>query len=381
MNKNEVKDFIVKIRYLYENNKDIRDIIDIDELIQCLEELNSLVEIFSVKSVIVGHIKALIVSNLKNKGVEIQEENLLHTVFYGHPGVGKSKTAKILARIWKSLKFIRESQNKNINCEEILDKSNKLRELYINLYKEYLKPEFKDCKNMWLKKEPLWSEIRTRFAELGDSLSYKIQNKNEIEDKYIVVAGREDFVAEYTGQTSIKTLNFLKSCKGKCIIIEEAYVLCSNESDTYGMEALTVLNRFMDEHPRDVIIIFTGYEDKLKNTIFRIQPGLIRRCQWLFNLKGYTYEGLQQIFTQQLQNNGWTVLEDCRITEFFKENFDSFPNFGGDTLKLTYHCKMIYSEQEVDIMFNNSGISDREKIISFEIIEKAFKEYKNNIIM
>jgi hypothetical protein len=378
MNINEINIFIDKIKYLHKVNQDINKLINIEDLINSLQELDDLIEIYNVKLVIIGHIKALIVSSLKNKSLENTEEHMLHTVFYGEPGVGKSKTARILAKIWESLGVIRNTKS-NVNCEMILNKSNETRDAYIDLYKNYIIPEYKDCKTMWKHNEPLWNSLRSNFTELGNLLTKNIENKEEKND-YIIVAGREDFVAEYSGQTSIKTLKFLNSCRGKCIIIEEAYVLYNSENDNYGMEALTVLNRFMDENPKDIIIIFTGYEHKLKSTIFKAQPGLMRRCQWIFNLKGYSHEGLFRIFKSQLKSKGWRLEDNENIVKFFEENYTYFSNFGGDTLKLVYQCKMIYSEKEMEIMFQNSGISDNDKIITYEIILKAFELYKNNHI-
>jgi energy-coupling factor transporter ATP-binding protein EcfA2 len=385
MNVDEVKDFIVKLKFLYEHNEDIKKSINIDELTSCLCDLDNLIEIYGVKSVILGHIKAIIVTNLKGKGSqtykeEEKEEDTFHMVFYGHPGVGKSKTAKILARIWKSLEVIKGTYTKEIDCSAVLNQANYVRDNYLELYKLYIKPEHKDCKGMWKKNEFLWNEIRKNFSDLGDLLVKKIQSSNK-KDDYVIIAGREDFVAEYTGQTSIKATNFLNSCLGKCIIIEEAYVLYTGDNDTYGMEALTVLNKFMSDHPREIIVIFTGYEDKLKESIFKAQPGLNRRCQCFFNLKGYSYEGLAKIFIKQLSFNNFSVEDYNELLKFFENNYNYFPNFGGDTLKLAYRCKIVYSENEIEYMFKNLGIGTNSKIITVDIIKKAFNEYKNNNII
>lgn len=378
---NEVQEFIVKIKNIYDKNLKVRQLLNLQELIECLEELNNLVEMYSVKSVILKHIQTLIVLNLKSDKLNVFDNHLLHTVFYGHPGVGKSKTAKILAKIWKSLGVIKSNAIvKNNSTETILSNINTVRNSYLDLFEKYIVPKYKECKLMWRENESLWKGIRTDISSIGEELATKLKNNEdeEVKEDYIVVAGRENFVAEYTGQTAIKTYNFLKSCFGKCVIIEEAYLLYNGEMDTFGMEALTVLNRFMDEYPRDVIIIFTGYEDKLRNSIFKVQPGLKRRCQWLFNLIGYTPEGLAKIFISQLKNNGWCVEDESRVIKFFENNHKNFENFGGDTEKLAFQCKMIYSDFTIKSMFENNGSYTLEKIITQEIIEKAYELYLSN---
>ena len=212
---------------------------------------------------------------------------------------------------------------------------------------------------------------------MGDDLSLNIKESGEITPKpesLITICGREDFVAEYSGQTSIKTSKFLTANLGKCIIIEEAYLLCHSEADTYGMEAITVLNRFMDEHNEDLIIIFTGYEELLKHTIFKYQPGLKRRCQWFFDIRGYSPEGLADIFKLQVKSMGWNVDSSVNLIDFFITNKDYFGNFGGDTQKLALQCKLIYSEENFDNLLNK----DFNLIINNDILLKGFEEYKKH---
>jgi hypothetical protein len=392
MYKDEIKKFINKIQIVYNKNEGIRSFVKLEELISSLNELDNLTEMYEVKSVIISHIQALIVLKLKNSS-GFYDEHMLHTVFYGHPGVGKSKTARILTRIWKSLGIINcckniteKEKSLNINSLDLLKESNEIRKLFLKLYGNYLQPQTKDCKTMWKNNEALWDEIKKRTGEFNNLLfetpepdTFKVQ---EIENKdcQVVIAGREDFVAQYTGQTAIKTIDFLKSCKGKCVIIEEAYLLYNGETDTYGMEALTVLNRYMDEHPKDIIIIFTGYEDKLKSSIFKAQPGLIRRCQLIFNLIGYTHEGLAKIFVSQLQNNNWSIESLDYVIDFFERNFFTFENFGGDTEKLSFNCKMIYSQNLINQMYQNDGNDLGSNIITNDILEKAYEIYLKNKI-
>jgi len=220
---NEVKDFIYKIKVIYDKNLDLHSFINIDELIECLIELDSLIEMYSIKSVIIKHIQTLIVLYLKNKTEKTFDNHMLHTVFYGNPGVGKSKTAKILAKIWKSLNII--SNNKKLNNEILLTKINDSRDNFLSLYENYIEPKHKDCKTMWKHNEILWNNIKSELGNIGDKLVDKLKSDKKNTENHIVIAGREDFVAEYSGQTSIKALNFLNSCKGKCLIIEEAYSL------------------------------------------------------------------------------------------------------------------------------------------------------------
>ena len=61
------------------------------------------------------------------------------------------------------------------------------------------------------------------------------------------------------------------------------------------MEVLTILINFMSTHP-ELIVIFAGYENKMKTNLFLRQPGLERRCTWFFKIENYTGEMLMAIF-------------------------------------------------------------------------------------
>lgn len=182
-----------------------------------------------------------------------------------------------------------------------------------------------------------------------------------------VIVGREDFIAGFHGQTLKKTKRLLEKHRGKVIIIEEAYLLYTCKEDSFGLEALTMINRYMDEFPDDFIFIFIGYKDQLDSSIFAAQPGLRRRIQWNFKIDGYSPEGLAAIFKQQVENSGWTV-ENDRLVQFFTEHKEDFPCFGGDTERLVLHCQLAYAGMN----FENSK---SDLVIDRKVLKDAFARY------
>lgn len=216
------------------------------------------------------------------------------------------------------------------------------------------------------------------LIELSKKLAEQIENKSEFEPKefdLIRVVSREDFVAPYVGQTALKTEKLLQSCLGKVLFIDEAYSLVTDEKDSFGREALTVLNRFMSEYSDSIIIIFAGYKDLMNETIFKAQPGLKRRCSWYFEISGYSEKGLSEIFEKQLNETGWKLSEDVNIVKFFKKHKKKFPNYGGSCLQLTFYCKLVYSTEVFDNDYEN------DKIINEEILNGALEYLEGNSII
>jgi len=193
-------------------------------------------------------------------------------------------------------------------------------------------------------------------------------------DSLVKIVGRDDFVGGFLGQTALKTEKLLRESLGKVLFIDEAYSLVNDEKDSYGREALTVLNRFMSEHPDEIIVIFAGYRKMMEQTIFTFQPGLKSRCTWMFEIEGYTEVGLSKIFKQQLHQNKWKLSEDVKLVDFFKRNKDEFPAYGRDTNRLVFYCKTCYTE----FVFDNE--SDHNKTITKEILKNALVYLRNNRI-
>lgn len=209
-----------------------------------------------------------------------------------------------------------------------------------------------------------------------------LEEEEKIEDASIItVVNRSDFVAEYVGQTAIKTRELLESNLGKVVFIDEAYSLINGERDTFGMEALTILNQFMSEHSDEIIIIFAGYKNLMQKTIFNAQPGLRRRCAWVFDVESYTAEGLADIFKIQSVKNGWNICPTVNLVDFFKKNIEKFPSFGGDTNRLLFHCGLEYSNVKFEEAFisassNTSFLIDR--ILTEAIMVEALKSLSSN---
>lgn len=203
----------------------------------------------------------------------------------------------------------------------------------------------------------------------------------------IKIVSRNDFVAQYLGQTADKTHRLLVAtlAEGKALFIDEAYSLVNDGRDSYGHEALNELNKFMSEHP-ELIIIFAGYKDKMESTLFYHQPGFKRRCTWVFNIAKYTSDMIAKIFIKQLQADYW-IFEQTKNDEldsFFKDNFDKFPACGGDTLKLCLYCKLAYAElrfsERVDPTKDILNKKTIYKTITTDMLKDAYKEFlKNNV--
>ncbi|CAH6418156.1 Hypothetical protein HVR_LOCUS31 [uncultured virus] len=205
-------------------------------------------------------------------------------------------------------------------------------------------------------------------------------------DPKFIIAAREDLVAEYLGQTAPKTKKVLESAKGGVLFIDEAYSLCNMDGgskDKYGEECLTTINEFMSLHPEEIIIIFAGYKDKLMNSIFKAQPGLLRRCAYFFEIKDYTVHGLAKIFKRQLLKNEWLLDANSNPVKIFKQYKDLIHEGGGFTEKLAFFSKLIYGTKKFDATVNRKEdeVVIHDSIITDEMLYEAINMLKNSSMM
>lgn len=389
-------------------------------LISSLIELNHLVGMERLKDSIALQVMRLV------DGVNNGEKSsrMLNTILYGPPGVGKTKVGIILAKIWCSLGYLKKPANIKIPQQPngtaaggipgtytnttIVD-NNGINPLvwiillfmfyaftYIVTGAKYIYNQFG---LMWLgilfavailiifiiywNSETYVTQTSQTYQNEKESLKEK--NPDEISDRDIItVVSRQDFVAEYVGQTATKTKALLYANMGKVVFIDEAYSLINGDRDPFGMEALTTLNLFMSEHPDSIAIIFAGYKNIMKHGIFRIQPGLPRRCMWHFECEGYDGDQLCDIFLRQTYKEGWAIRKTDYepIRRLICENEHMFKAYGGDTERLLFFSQleasrnnMMNGSHSYSHSYNQSDMSDMSHMNARE-----YGEYSGKII-
>lgn len=169
-------------------------------------------------------------------------------------------------------------------------------------------------------------------------------------DGIFKIAKREDLVAEYLGQTAIKTKKLLESCIGGVLFIDEVYALGPGgaDKDSFSKESIDTLNAFLSEHNNNFCCIIAGYEEDVKNCFFKVNQGLERRFQWVHRIEDYSMSELGEMFLKLLNEINWKrdeLLTLDVITNLLTSNKDMFKSFGGDIQNLITKCKMTHARR------------------------------------
>jgi len=358
-----LNDLICDIEILIEKDHTLlKNVKNPGYLVECLAELNQLIGMESIKDSMIEQIKFIIFSSGSSDG------HMLHTVIAGNPGVGKTTVAKVLAKIWMALGILKDPQQEfklasKRKFNQTLVSLNNIRETGNKLSEEI--------------DSPMLGLMMHDVESLIDDLDEPEPKRQKKEPKF-VIASAKDMIAGYLGQTAPKTYEILKSAVGGVLFIDEAYNLVSSgKDDDFGSKCITEINEFMSNHPDEIIIIIAGYKDKLQQTLFTKQPGLMRRFTWYFEIEDYNIKELARIFKRQLKLKGWVIPDHIDIEVIFEKNKNIINFGGGGTEKLTFYVKTAYGAEKFKSVIDDITEAD-DKILSLGMIETGLSKLKRN---
>ena len=146
---------------------------------------------------------------------------------------------------------------------------------------------------------------------------------------HLVETDRAGLVAEYVGQTAVKTNKIIDSALDGVLFIDEAYSLIGTGQD-YGKEAIATLLKRMEDDRNRLVVILAGYSKEMQDFI-NTNPGLQSRFNRYIEFPDYSAEELLQIFEKNIAKFDYKLEKEARVAmaEYFQnavENKDA--NFG-----------------------------------------------------
>lgn len=194
-----------------------------------------------------------------------------------------------------------------------------------------------------------------------------------------IECGRADLVAKYVGWTAKAVRAKFNEARGGVLFIDEAYSLSDGEHATFGDEALNTIVQEMENHRDDVIVIFAGYPDKMKDFLDR-NEGLRSRIAFHVDFPDYTPDELTDIFKLMAKRRGFKITEE--IAEHCKNLFKRVAkkkNFGNGRFVRTL-LEQAWLKQAQRIVKKNEGDTvTKEDLTSFVVedfdvnVEKKYK--------
>ena len=160
------------------------------------------------------------------------------------------------------------------------------------------------------------------IADILYNLGYIKQNK-------LIEVSSKDLVAEYVGQTAVKTMDIVNKAMGGILFIDEAYALSTKNNDnSYNADAIATLIKAMEDYRDNLVVIFAGYTKEMQDFIDS-NSGIASRIGYTLEFEDYTNDELKQIFKNMVVKSGFTLEEDAleEVDRLINENRNT-KNFG-----------------------------------------------------
>ena len=165
---------------------------------------------------------------------------------------------------------------------------------------------------------------KTTVARL---ISKILKDEGVVKSGSFIECGRQDLVGKYVGWTAKIVEDKFKAAQGGVLFIDEAYSLI-DDRNSYGAEAVNTITQLMENYRDQVIVIFAGYPDKMREFLAQ-NEGLRSRIAFHLDFPDYTSAELVDILRLMSAGRQYTVTEEAydKCRDIF-EQASRIENFG-----------------------------------------------------
>ena len=127
---------------------------------------------------------------------------------------------------------------------------------------------------------------------------------------HLIETDRSGLVAEYVGQTAVKSNRIIDTALDGVLFIDEAYSLVDGGNGDFGKEAISTLVKRMEDDRDRLVVILAGYVDEMEKFI-ESNPGLRSRFNRYIHFDDYTANELIQIYKGMVEKYDFNLMYDA----------------------------------------------------------------------
>ncbi|MEI8006206.1 MAG: AAA family ATPase [Bacteroidota bacterium] len=192
---------------------------------------------------------------------------------------------------------------------------------------------------------------------------------------HVIEVDRSGLVAEYVGQTAIKTNKAIDSALDGILFIDEAYALASDLKSGYGQEAIDTLVKRMEDERGRLIVIVAGYPKEM-NDFITSNTGLQSRFNQYFTFADYKADELLEIFKQTTAERGFTLSPDAeaKCGRYFGFLYSSRTKTFGNARAIRNFFEELIRVQAIRLSALENPANEELQMIMEADIEEAVKD-------
>ena len=194
---------------------------------------------------------------------------------------------------------------------------------------------------------------KTTVARLISDILYDLKY---IKQNKLIEVSSKDLVAEYVGQTAVKTMNVVNKAMGGILFVDEAYALADKGNEnSFNGEAIATLIKAMEDYRDNLVVIFAGYTKEMQDFLDS-NSGIVSRIGYTMEFDDYTNDELKAIFSGMVKKSGFELEEDAllEVDKLINEHrFDK--NFGNARF-----VRNIYEKTVINHASNTRDVKDKK---------------------
>lgn len=201
-----------------------------------------------------------------------------------------------------------------------------------------------------------------------------------IEKGQLVETSRDDLVGEYQGNTAIKTKAVIESAIGGVLFIDEAYALCRDGNDAFGLEAVATLVKMMEDNKNNLVVVLAGYSKEMTDFL-KSNSGLKSRFPYSVDFQDYTPTEMYKIANVIATDSDYIIDENCispLISFFEAKNIKGKHDAGNGRLARNVVEKAILNQSR-RIVNENETDYQLLTLSDFELVEKEEFNLEDNL--
>lgn len=168
----------------------------------------------------------------------------------------------------------------------------------------------------------------TGKTEVARIISRILYDAGVLDEAKLVETDSRGLLGKRVGETAPKTEEKINEAMNGVLFIDEAYgLLGSGSAANYGIEAISVLLKEMEDRRGRFCVILAGYRKEMEE-LLSANPGFASRIPFMLDFPDYTREELGEIAVAFLEKKGYEIDNDAlarllEVTEYFRQR----PNF------------------------------------------------------
>ena len=245
-------------------------------------------------------------------------DKLIQEVIINHAVNDSEEVKKIVLKDIPSIEELNNSNSSGKTASELMENlvgmkeiKEKLKEFeaYISFLKEAKESKLKiPNQNIHMVFTGNPGTGKTTVARIVAEILYDL---GVIHENKLIEVERKDLVAEYIGQTALKTANVIEKAMGGVLFIDEAYTLYNKAESDFGQEALATIIKAMEDHKDELVIIFAGYKKEMQN-FMSMNSGIFSRIGYTFDFPDYEDNEYCEIFYNKVQSANMKLEEEAK---------------------------------------------------------------------